>query len=345
MPSDDESDVRKSARALSKRGASAGGQARAARLSADERRDIGRKAAGARWGNQPVPALAGEIVIAGRTIKCAVTEGGTRLINQETFLVALDRAPKAKGGTGVRQSAVPTFLSAANLQPYISDELRSLSDPILYAPDTGGRALGYRAEILPAVCEVYIDARADGRLLKRQEPAARAADILHRGLTRVGIDALIDEATGYEQLRARGELQRILDAYIQPELRPWVRRFPPEFFEEIYRLQGWEYKVGTSKRTPYVGKLVNKYIYEQLPPGVLDQLRQLNPRNDSGYRPHKFHQFLTADTGNPHLDKQISTVTTLLRIARSQGEFEDLFERAFPPPQGRLPLVIDLDGD
>lgn len=343
MPSD-ESEVRKGARALSKRGASAGGRARAARLSADERQQIARTAADARWG-KPVPALAGEIMIGDRKIKCAVTDGGTRLINQETFLVALDRAPKAKGGTGVRQGVVPAFLSAANLQPYVGDELRAISDPILYAPDTGGRAFGYRAAILPAVCEVYLDARADGRLLKRQEPAAKASEILIRGLARVGIEALIDEATGYEQQRARGELQRILDAYIQPELRPWVRRFPPEFFEEIYRLQGWEYKAGTSKRTPYVGKLVNKYIYEQLPPGVLDQLRQLNPRSDSGYRPHKFHQFLTADTGNPHLDKQISTVTTLLRISRSKREFEDLFERAFPPPQARLPLIIDLDDD
>jgi len=121
------------------------------------------------------------------------------------------------------------------------------------------------------------------------------------------------------------------------------RLFPDDFFKEIYRLQEWEYKPGTSKRTPYVGKLVNKYIYEQLPPGVHDELKRLNPRTERGYRRHKFFQFLTADTGNPQLDKQISTVTTLMRISRDKLEFEDLFERAFPPIEPRLPLVVDVE--
>lgn len=110
-------------------------------------------------------------------------------------------------------------------------------------------------------------------------------------------------------------------------------------------MQEWEYKPGTSKRTPYVGKLVNKYVYDALPPGVLDELRRLNPRNEHGNRSYRFHQFLTADTGNAHLDKQISTVTTLMRISDDKDEFEELFERAFPPPQPRLPLRLPREGD
>jgi hypothetical protein len=336
-------DLASSARALSQRGASAGGHARAESLTPADRKAIAAKAAATRWGIKAIPALDGEIVIGDRRIRCAVTDDGTRLINQQTFLIALDRAPKAKGGTGVRAGAVPAFISAANLEPYISAELRQLSDPILYAPESGGRAYGYRAEILPAVCEVYLEARNDKRLLKRQEPAARAAEILIRGLARVGIIALIDEATGYQEVRARGELQRILESYVQAEFRPWIKVFPDEFFREVYRLQGWEYRPGSSKRTPYVGKLINKYIYDELPEGVHEELARLNPRTERGYRRHKFHQFLTADTGNPHLDKQISTITTLLRISRNKTEFEDLFERAFPPAQPRLPLVVTVE--
>lgn len=340
---DDERKVKESARELSKRGSSVGGRTRAERLTPEKRREIAEKAAAARWGVQAIPALDGEIVIGDRPLKCAVAEDGTRLINQQTFLVALDRAPKAKGGTGVRAAAVPAFLSAANLQPYVSQELREMSDPILYAPESGGRAYGYRAEILPAVCEVYLGAREDGVLQKRQLAAARAAEILIRGLARVGIVALIDEATGYQDVRTRNELQKILEAYVQAEFRPWIKTFPDEFFREIYRLQGWDYKPGTSKRTPYVGKLVNKYVYEQLPPGVHEELKRLNPRNERGYRPRKFHQFLTADTGNPQLDKQIATVTTLMRISQSKQEFEELFERAFPPVEPRLPLKVPVE--
>ena len=164
-----------------------------------------------------------------------------------------------------------------------------------------------------------------------------------RGLAVVGIIALVDEATGYQAERAKEELSRILAHYIAEELRPWLKTFPDPFFEQVYRLQGWEYRPGTAKRTQYVGKLINKYIYGELPPGVLDELRRRNPTTEKGYRRHKHFQFLTADTGHPHLDKQITVVTTLMRIASDRDEFEELFGRAFSKPvQGRLPLVIKV---
>ncbi|SRR6266568_5173439 len=113
------------------------------------------------------------------------------------------------------------------------------------------------------------------------------------------------------------------------EFRPWVKRFPDTFFSEIYRLQGWEYRPGQSRRNPQVGKWINKYVYEQLPEGVLEELQRVNPVTEKGWRAHKHHQHLTADTGNVHLDRQITSVTTLMRIATSKEEFDLLFERAF----------------
>lgn len=318
-----------------------GGLARAARLTAERRSEIASRAAEARWGAIPFAPNVGDIKIGDRVLSCAVLENGTRLINQTTLLSSLGRGRAArKGPDGERRAP---FLAAANLQPYISDELRALDQPLRYRTPTGQRPFGYRAEILPLVCEVYFDADAAGKLTRMQEPVARAAGILYRGIARVGMTALIDEATGYQNVRAKFELQAILEAYVQAELMPWVKKFPDEFFREIYRLHGWDYRPGTSRRTPYVGKLVNKYVYEQLPPGVLEQLQLMNPRNENGNRARKHHQHLTADTGNPHLDKQISTVTTLMRISDNLAQFETLFERAFPPAQPRLPLVVDLD--
>ncbi|MBV8348859.1 MAG: hypothetical protein JOZ49_15425, partial [Mycolicibacterium sp.] len=81
------------------------------------------------------------------------------------------------------------------------------------------------------------------------------------------------------------------------------------------------------------------------PPGVLDELRELNPRTERGWRRHKHHQYLSADTGNSHLDRQISTVTTLMRIADHKCHFEELFDRAFPPAQPKLPLIVELEED
>lgn len=326
-----------------KHSASLGGRRRAEALTRTERSEIARQAALARWGDNAVEALTdGALQIGDREIRCAVLVDGRRVLSQQTVLQTLGRARSAKGRTG-GQSGLPPFLAATNLQPFISDELRAMLEAIPYRPRTGGKAYGYRAEILPMVCDVYLEARP--KLTTTQKPIADICERLVRGLAKIGIIALVDEATGYQEVRARDELQRILEYYVQPELRTWTKTFPDEFFEGIYRLQGWEYRPGTAKRTPYVGKLINKYIYEQLPPGVLEKLREQNPVTESGRRRHKHFQYLTGETGNQHLDRQISTVTTLFRIARNGAEFEDLFERAFPPPQQRLPLQFPTDDD
>lgn len=331
-------ELSKSARAMASRGASRGGRARAEALTAADRSAIARHASEARWGRSVLTAThVGGVLIADKLVTCAVLEDGTRVINQTTLLKALGRS------TRPRTDKDGVVMFAGNLRPFVSRRLaREIANPFFYSlPSTGGRTLGWKAEILPEICEVYVDASKEGVILKTQRGALEAAEILYAGLARVGITALIDEATGYQEIRAREELQQILEAYVQAELRPWIRTFPNEFFEQIYRLQGWAYRPGSSKRTPYVGHLVNKYVYEQLPPGVLDELRTRNPRTPGGYRAHKRFQFLTTDTGDPHLDRQISTVTTLMRIADDKVQFEDLFSRAFPPAQQRLPLVID----
>ncbi len=348
MTDDEEQSVSSEAAALAKRGAQKGGVARARNLSPEERSEISRRAAAARWGNVHVAYHTGIMHIGDIEISAAVLEDQTRLLSQATVLTALGRNPqKSRRSRGASEDLRAPFLVANNLQPFISDELRELVEPIAFRiPGEGNsKSWGYRAEMLPLVCWVYLDARSAGKLTAKQEPVAKAAEILARGLARVGIIALVDEATGYQEVRARDELARILEMYVQPDFRPWIKTFPDDFFREIYRLQGWEYKPGTSKRTPYVGKLVNKYVYEQLPPGVVEELRRLNPRTEKGYRARKHHQFLTDGTGNNHLDKQIISTLTLMRAAESKQQFEDLFERVHPSPEPRLPLFIDVPTD
>jgi hypothetical protein len=198
--------------------------------------------------------------------------------------------------------------------------------------------------LLPMVSEVYLKAEEEGALLRNQEHVARICKILIRGLARTGIIALVDEATGFQDDRARDALQQILNAYIAEELRPWTKTFPQEFFRQVYRLHNWQYKPGTAKRTPFVGKLINKYVYDKLPEGVLDKLRTLNPVLPQGYRRHKHFQFLTDEIGNPHLSRQILAVTTIMKVSDDQKDFEENFAKVFPQvgEQVRLPLVIKV---
>ena len=330
---------------------SLGGKARSEKLSSSEKKKIAKNAAQARWNaNLPKATHAGKIIIGGRKIACAVLQNGKRVLTQETFLTAIGRAAKAKAGTGsVRLvDGLPPFLVAENLKPFISDELRQSTTPIVFRTMKGGKAFGYDAMLLPMVCEVYVNARDDSKILSTQKHIAEACYVLMKGLARLGIIALVDEATGYQEQRAKDELAKILEAYIQEEYRPWTRTFPEDFFRQIYRLHGWEYKPGNAKRTPFIGHLINKYIYGELPNGVLGELRRLNPVTERGYRKRKHFQHLTANTGNEHLDRQITSVMTLMRISENKDDLEYYFAKAFGKPpkpiQQRLPLVIDVPG-
>lgn len=324
---------------------SKGGRARAEALAPDERKEIAIQAAEARWGAVVIATHVGDIQVGDSLLSCAVLEDGRRVINQSTMLSALGRNPqKSRRTRGADKTSLRApFLLANNLQKYISPRMTELLEPVTYRRvGQSVKSIGYSAELLPMVCEAYLQAREKGDLVSSQNDSAYAAEVLVRGLARVGIVALVDEATGYQETRARHELQRILEAYVTVELRPWVQRFPDEFFQEMYRLHGWGYKPGTSKRTPFAGKLVNRYIYDQLPPGVHDEIRRKNPKNESGNRSHKHHQFLTASTGITALDRQISSVITLMRVSDSKQQFEELFERAYPPLQPKLPLFVQV---
>lgn len=187
---------------------------------------------------------------------------------------------------------------------------------------------------------MFLAAREAGALQHTQIHLARSAEILMRGLARVGIIALVDECTGYQADRDRDELSKILEAYIAEELRPWMRLFPHEFFKQIHRLQGWAYTDKQTKHPQYVGKLINQYIYDRLPPGVHEKLREVNPVVD-GRRKRKHFQHLTEHTGIPHLDKQITAVTTLLAVSDDKAMFETLLRKRFPKKGDQLPLLSD----
>ena len=171
-----------------------------------------------------------------------------------------------------------------------------------------------------------------GKLQKQQEAIAQRAEILMRGLARVGIVALVDEATGYQEIRDRQALRRVLEAYISKEWLPWTERFPLEFYQELYRLHGWRLDPAGRSKPGYVGKLTNALVYDRLPRGVVDELRSHNPVDPiTKRRRFKHHQFLTEDIGNPHLEKHVSKVVGLMQASENWGEFKRMFRRVFKP--------------
>ena len=272
-------------------------------------------------------------------ITCAVLKDGSRVLSEYGIATAL----KSRSGASKRYkkktaettgAPFPVFVASENLIPYISDELSiGLFNPIKYKVN-GRITNGFPAELLPQICDVWLKARDAEALKPQQFGRCKQAEILIRGLARVGIIALVDEATGYQYIRERNELNKILEAYISEELMQWTKRFPDEFYKQMFRLWGWPYPLtkhnGAPRGPRYAGKLTKQLIYEKLPPGILEDIEKKNPSNEKGQRKHRHHQWLTDDIGNPHLEKHVSIVTTLMRISQDKRIFLKNLERAFP---------------
>ena len=251
-------------------------------------------------------------------------EDGTRVLLSKGFLKALGRPWK-----GSSRTELPNFLGAKNLIPFVDKNLQDGLNPIKYQSIKKGILQGFKAELIPMVCDVYLRARESEVLTTSQLRVAKQAEILVRSLSKIGIIALIDEVTGYQYDRDQQELHKILEAYISEEFLPWAKRFPDEFYRELFRLRGWNYSPLTVKRPQIVGKITNKIVYEQLPQGVLKELKKRTPKSQAGYRTKRFHQSLTLDIGNPHLEKHLISIITLMRISPNWRTFMRHFNRAF----------------
>lgn len=333
--------------------ASEGGKARAQNLSAEDRKEIAAAGAQARWakvdpsretlpkaicGSTDKPLVIGEI-----EIPCYVLNDERRVL---TVAGMSHGIAMAQGGSMVKGlNRLELFISRDRINPFVSSKLSDrIHSPIIFLTPTGKKAYGYEAEVLVELCETVLAARKAGVLQTQQEGIAHRCEVLVSGLARVGLVALIDEATGYQQIRERNSLHKILEAYIAPELLPWTRRFPNEWYVELYRLLNWDANPLARGKPGYVGVLTNELVYDKLPPGVLDELRRQNPVNpETKRRRYKYHQFLSGDIGNPHLEKHISGVLTLMRASEDFDTFKRLFRRAFPAAGDQLHLLDDVE--
>jgi len=332
---EEEKKVNEAARELSKLGASKGGIARAEKLTPEERSEIARIAVETRWekaGTIPIPRAqyAGQIHIGNKILPCAVLDDGTRVLTQEGFLKAIGRSGKPAAGRGSSVEKIAPFLDLDNLKPFINEDLVSSTKPILFRTIKGIRAYGYKADLLPKVCEVYLRARDENVLLQSQIKFAQACDILIRGLAHIGIIALVDEATGYQEIRDRVALQEILDRYLTDEWAKWTKTFPDGYYKELFRLKGIPYPPSSSKRPQYIGHWTNDIIYSRLATGVLKTLKEKNPRLASGYRARKHHQHFTRDYGHPELKDLLSNVMFLMKGCSDWEDFKRRLDQAQP---------------
>lgn len=284
----------------------------------------------------------GKITIGENELNVAVLEDGTRVITQSAVFKAFGRTKRGRMKDDVRVPNMPAFIDANNLQPYINQDLKEVLNVINYSSINGNDSTGYDANILPLMCKMYLDARQANVLKIQQKTLARASEILLLGLSKIGITALVDEATGYQYERENDALQIILEAYISKELLKWQKMFPDSFYYEIFRLNKWDYNVkGIKKKPGVIGRWTNELIYNQLPHGVLEELKIKTPKSDAGNYTARFFQSLTPDIGHPSLNAQIYKVIGIMNISNTWDEFKSSFNRMVDRANGQTELNFD----
>lgn len=293
----------------------------------------------------PKAEYTGSLTIGDFNIPCAVLNDGRRILRERSVARALGKKgsgaywqKKKQPGKG---AVLPEYISTKNLLEFIDGELEEkLINPISYYTKTGTMAQGLSASLLPEICNIWLKARDKGALNKNQENTAKKAEILIRGLADVGIIALVDEATGYQEIRDRVALQEILDKYLTDEWAKWTKTFPDDYYKELFRLNGMPYPPTTSKRPGYIGHWTNDIVYSRLSPGVTKELKRKNPRLPSGQRKRKHFQYLTQDIGNPALKEHLSNIIFLMKSCNDNEwkVFKRRLDLASPKYGDTMPL-------
>jgi len=296
------------------------GLARAAALTPEQRSAIARKAGQAKAERSKLPkATHGSadhpLKIGSIQIPCYVLEDGMRLLSQRGVIEGLGMA---RGGAGGGDRLV-AFSSGKGMFPFVNNELKAaINSPIRFIPPHGGSiAFGYPATMLSDICDAVLAARKAGALRKQQGHIAEQAEVLVRGFARVGIIALVDEATGYQKERARDALANILEAFVAKELQPWVKTFPSDFYEQMFRLRGLPYPPENMQYKPkYFGLLTNDVVYKRLAPGVLDELKKQNAKDErKGTR----------------LREHLASVISIMKLSQDYDDFTSKLNMIHPP--------------
>ncbi|WP_369913900.1 P63C domain-containing protein [Xanthomonas sp. NCPPB 3005] len=313
-------------------GKAKGGKARAASLTPERRREIAREGAAARkevaslpkatHGSADRPLRIGDV-----EIPCYVLDDGTRVLSQRGLISGIGMSLGSSKSGDARH--IVLFESDAMKSHVSKDLLAMLRAPIRFRPPHGGAtAFGYPATILADVCEAVLSARADGDLPLRLAHIADQCEVLVRGFARVGVIALVDEATGYQKERARDALAQILEAFVAKELQPYVKTFPSDYYEHMFRLRGLPYPPEKAHYRPqYFGVLTNDIVYKRLAPGLLTELKAQAAKDE---KKGKLMQRLTNNVGHPKLREHLASVVTVMKLSKDYDDFTHKLDVVHP---------------
>jgi hypothetical protein len=330
-----------------------GGIARAESLTPEKRREIAQQAAVARWripkreegtesdivevtGDLPVAIHRGLLPMLGVDIPCYVLTGGIRVIGRTS---ATEVLTGIKGGGGLEK-----YLGVVPLKPFINLDLvleRMVAFRLPEVEGLGTAVKGLPSDLFIEICQGFITAldahyqpnSPHPKMSPRQIEMAMKASMFLSACAKVGLDALIDEITGYQYERTQDALEIKFKAYLSEEMRKWEKTFPDELWMEFGRLTGW--KGNLSQRPKYWGKLVMELIYEHLDSDIAEWLRKNAPAPRHG---QNYHQWLSGQYG---LRKLVEHIWMVIGVAKTCENMLELRDR-MAALDGKIPVQLRL---
>ena len=333
----------KHARALAKFGASKGGKARSSVLTPEQRKEIARNAVRTRWAKAKgisvdevgqvstsldpnnatlvIPDSAdifsmfsGNLDIGNVSFPCYVLSNGKRVITQREVVRLM---------TGHAKGGIDRYLQSSILSHYLDPNKIESQTVEFKLQGTGQKAIGYEGTLLVEICDAYLSARDDNIASKHHENLIKRAEIVLRACAKVGIIALIDEATGYDKFKRKHEYQLKLQAFIADDLQEWALMFPPEFWFELARLENIHYS--PRSRPLRWGKYVIAFVYAAVDKDVAAELKRRIPNPHYGQNLHQ----LLKEYGRERMTAQLNQVLGVMKTCRDMNDFRRKFAWVF----------------
>lgn len=244
-------------------------------------------------------------------VDCYVLDNGDRVISFRGTLKAIaDR----EGGN------LAEYIGVSGLKSYINKDLVLAETVDFFIPGSPTLGRGIKAETFLDICNAYVSAFSEGDLTtKRQQEIAIRCSILLSSCAKVGLIALIDEATGYQFERQENALQLKMKAFIADEMRGWEKTFPDDLWEQFGRLTQW--KGPLHSRPKWWGKLVMELIYNALDSDVAAYLKENKPPPVHG---RNYHLWLSQHYG---LKKLITHIYEIIGMAKTCNSMRELQQK------------------
>ena len=242
---------------------------------------------------RPEAKWPGVLVVTDVELPVYVLEDGRRVI---TRTGALNFLTGGKGGGNLE-----SYLRIRVLEPFLPSDLEDQFFDILIPQVVNKSAQAMTASAFIDICRAYARARDTGALTTESQAAiAIRASMLLAAFAKTGIEAAIDEVTGYQYERASDAIQTKLRLFLEEEIRPWEKTFPDELWVQFGRLTRWRGPIHS--RPKYWGKLVMELVYGYLDPDVAEWLRTHAPEPRHG---RNYHQWLSGQYGLRRLTEHI----------------------------------------